>query len=132
MANEKFTKRDALNAIINGEITEDVAAWAVKELEALDKSNVKNRERAAKKAEENAPLIEEIKGLLTDELQPASYFAEATGLTPPKVSALFRKMREFDPPVVRVEKIKGKSGKVNGYAAVAASEDVAAPEEDWG
>ena len=127
---DKFTKRDALNAIINGEITEDVAAWAVKELEALDKSNAKSRERAAKKAEENAPLIEELKDLLTDELQPASYFAESTGLSPAKVSALFRKMRENGE--VRVDKVKGKSGKVNGYAAVAASEDVAAPEEDWG
>lgn len=114
---DKFTKRDALNAIINGELTEDVAAWATKELEALDKSNAKARERKAAKAKENAPLIEELKQLLTDELQPASYFAEATGLSGAKVSYLFRKMREFDPPLVHVDKVKGKSGKVNGYAA---------------
>ena len=114
---DKFTKRDALNAIINGELTEDVAAWAVKELEALDKSNAKAREKKAEKAAENAPLIEELKQLLTNEFQPASYFAEATGLSGAKVSYLFRKMREFDPPLVRVDKVKGKSGKVNGYAA---------------
>lgn len=112
---KKFTKRDALNAIINGELTEDVAAWAVKELEALDKSNAKARERKAAKAEENAPLIEELKQLLTNELQPAGYFAEATGLSSAKVSALFRKMKENGE--VRVDKVKGKSGKVNGYAA---------------
>lgn len=126
---DKFTKRDALNAIIKGELTEDVAAWAVKELEALDKSNAKARERKAAKAEENAPLIEELKQLLTNELQPASYFAEATGLSGAKVSYLFRKMRENGE--VRVDKVKGKSGKVNGYAAPTATED-AAPEEDWG
>lgn len=115
MANEKFTKRDALNVIINGEVTEDVTEWAKKELEALDKSNAKARERKAAKAEENAPLIEELKQLLTNELQPASYFAEATGLSGAKVSYLFRKMRENGE--VRVDKVKGKSGKVNGYAA---------------
>ena len=63
--------------------------------------------------EENAPLIAELKELLTTEAQPASYFAEATGLSAPKVSALFRKMDETE---VSVSKVKGKSGKVNGYA----------------
>ena len=59
--------------------------------------------------------IEELKQLLTNELQPAGYFAEATGLSSAKVSALFRKMKENGE--VRVDKVKGKSGKVNGYAA---------------
>ena len=112
---KKFTKRDALNAIINGELTEDVAAWAKSEIEKLDASNARARERKAEKAAENAPLIEELKQLLTNELQPASCFAEATGLSGAKVSYLFRKMRENGE--VRVGKVKGKSGKVNGYAA---------------
>lgn len=124
---DKFTKRDALNAILNGEVTAEVTEWARKELENLDASNARNRERAAKKRAEDAPLIEEIKGLLDDELRPASYFAEATGLSAAKVSALFRKMDESE---FRVEKIKGKSGKVNGYAAVAAPTEVES-EENW-
>lgn len=111
---EKFTKRDALNLIINEEITEDVVLWAKTELEKLDAANAKNRERAAKKKEENEPLIAQLKELLTEEAQPASAFAEATGLSTAKVSYLFRTMDEED---VAVSKIKGKSGKVNGYAA---------------
>ena len=129
MANEKFTKRDALNAIINGEVTEDVTEWAKKELEALDKSNAKARERKAAKAEENAPLIEDLKALLTDEFKPASDFAEATGLSTAKISALFRKMKETGD--VRVDKIKSKKGKVNGYAALPLLR-MQLPEEDWG
>lgn len=114
MTNEKFTKRDALNLIINEEITEDVVLWAKSELEKLDAANARNRERAAKKRAENEPLIAQIKELLTDEAQPASAFAEATGLSTAKVTALFRKMDETE---VTITKIKGKSGKVNGYAA---------------
>lgn len=114
MTNEKFTKRDALNAIINGEITEEVIEWAKKEIDNLDAANAKNRERAAKKRAENEPLIAQIKELLTNEAQPASAFAEATGLSTAKVTALFRGMNEGD---VVITKIKGKSGKVNGYAA---------------
>ena len=116
MATEKkMTKRDALNAIVNGEITDEVKDWAQSEIEKLDISNAKSRERAAKKREENAPLIEELKGLLTEDPQPASHFAEVMGLSPAKVSALFRKMGETGDVVVT--KVKGKSGKVNGYAA---------------
>ena len=129
MANEKFTKRDALTKIAEGEITDEVIEWAKSEIEKLDASNAKARERKAAKAEENAPLIEDLKALLTDEFKPASDFAEATGLSTAKISALFRKMKETGD--VRVDKIKSKKGKVNGYATPTATED-AAPEEDWG
>lgn len=115
MANEKYTKRNALNDIINNNITEDVITWAQAELKKLDDSNAKNRERAAKKREENFPLVEQLKELLTEEYQPAAYFAEATGLSSSKVTALFRNY--FTEDEVQIEKIKGKSGKVNGYAA---------------
>ena len=107
-------KREILEMIVNGEINEDIIAWAEKEIEKLDAANARNRERAEKKRAEDTPFIENLKELLEEEPQPASYFAEATGLSTSKVCALFRR---FDEGEVAVTKIKGKSGKVNGYAA---------------
>lgn len=108
-----MTKREILETITNGEVNEEIMAWAAEEIVKLDERNAKSRERAALKAKENEPLFAQIREMLTDEPQPASAFAEAMGVSTAKVSALFRKMDETE---ITVTKIKNGKSKVNGYA----------------
>ena len=67
-----MTNREMLTAIVNGEVTEEVVAKATEEIAKLDARNAARKDKPSKKALENAPIIESIKNLLTDEPMRAS------------------------------------------------------------
>ena len=55
-----ITLRDLLNAVISGDITEEIRTKAQAEIAKLDATNAKRAERAREKAKENLPIKQAI------------------------------------------------------------------------
>lgn len=107
-----MTKREMFEAIINGNINEEIIEMAKNEIVKMDERNAKRKGAPSKKAIENEPIKEKIVGVLTHEPQSASEIAEKVEISTQKCSAL---LRQIDGLEVSELKIKGK-GKVKGYA----------------
>lgn len=122
MTNEKMTKREFLNAIVNGEINEDIKTFAEEELEKLDAANAKRREQSSKKREENQPLLDRIYNeILGDEPKTASEVAEIIETSVQKASSLLRTL--VDEGKAESTEIKvPKRGKCKGYTKVETQE----------
>jgi predicted Rossmann fold nucleotide-binding protein DprA/Smf involved in DNA uptake len=108
------TKREMLNVIANGEMNEEVMAWAVAEIEKMNHANELRRNKVSKKAQENAPIVEAIVASLTDEPQTATVIGEKVGISTQKASALLRQIVEAGNATKVDVKIKGK-GTQKGY-----------------
>ena len=114
-----MTKVEAYKAVIAGEITEDVKAKFEEMLAVHEAEGEKRRNRAAEKRAEKmdgeAALVDAIVEFLGDEFVTASdiyeHFDEIG--TPQKATNLVK--RAVNDGRVVMEKVKGKSGKVNGY-----------------
>ena len=100
-----MTNREMFTEIVNGNLTDEVVVKAKEELEKLDARNAKRRETPSKKSVENAPIIEAIKGVLTDEPQTATEIAEKVEISTQKASAL---LKQIDGITVSDVKVKGK------------------------
>lgn len=107
-----MTRREMFEAIVNGNISDEVVNMALHEIEKMDERNMKRRNTASKKAKENEPIKAEILKVLTDAPMTAANVAEVVGITTQKASAL---LRQIDGLQVTEVKVKGK-GKVKGYA----------------
>lgn len=115
---KRMTKREMCNYIVNGgEITEEVKAWFVEEIEKLDKENEKARERAAKKKAENQPFIDAALEYLDgkEELVTASEILENVEIfeSVQKASSVLRGLEKEG--IVESDEVKTKKGKVKGY-----------------
>lgn len=100
-----MTLRDMFTEIVNGNLTDEVVAKATEEIAKLDARNAKRRETVSKKALENAPIIEAIKGVLTEEPQTATEIAEKVEISTQKASAL---LKQIEGLTVSDVKVKGK------------------------
>lgn len=100
-----MTNREMFVAIINGDVNEEVIAKVNEELAKLDARNAKRRDMVSKKALENAPIIEAIKNVLTDEPQTATEIAEKVEISTQKASAL---LKQIDGLTISDVKVKGK------------------------
>ena len=107
-----MTNREFFNAIVNGELTEEVIAHAQTSIEKLDARNAARKDKPSKKSLENEPIKEAIKSILTDEPMTASDVAEKVEISVQKASALLRQIEGLN---VSEVKVKGK-GKVKGYS----------------
>lgn len=108
------TKREMLNVIAAGEMNEEVMAWAKAEITKMNDANKARRNKMSKRAQENLPIIEAIKGVLTDEPQTATMIGEKVGISTQKASALLRQIVDAGHATKVEVKIKGK-GKQKGY-----------------
>lgn len=118
MTNEKMTKREFLNAIVNGEINEDIKTFAEEELEKLDAANAKRREKSSKKREENQPLLDRIYNeILGDETKTASEVAEVIETSVQKASSLLKILVDEGKAESTDVKVP-KKGKCKGYTKV--------------
>jgi len=108
------TRREMLNAVAAGMVNEEVAAWARDEIAKMDRANEVRRNKMSKKAKENLPIIEAIKGVLTDEPQTATMIGEKVGISTQKASALLRQIVDAGNATKVNVKIKGK-GTQKGY-----------------
>ena len=107
-----MTKREMFEAIVNGNVTDEVVEMARVEIEKLDARNAKRRNTPSKTAVANEPIKAKIVEVLTDEPQTASEIATKVEISVNKASAL---LRQIDGLTVTEIKVKGK-GKVKGYA----------------
>ena len=107
-----MTRREMFEAIVNGNITDEVVNMALHEIEKMDERNARRKNKPTKNALANEPIKAQILEVLTDTPMVASAVAEAVGITTQKASAL---LRQIDGLTVTEVKVKGKS-KVKGYA----------------
>lgn len=107
-----MTKREMFEAIVNGNVTEEVIAMAQNEIVKMDERNAKRKNSPSKTALANEPIKAQIKSILTDEPHTASEIANTVGISTQKASAL---LRQIDGLTITEVKVKGK-GKVKGYA----------------
>lgn len=107
-----MTRREMFEAIVNGNITDEVVTMAQNEIVKMDERNAKRKGKLSKNALANEPIKAHILEVLTDAPMVASEVAEKVGISTQKASAL---LRQIDGLVVTEVKVKGK-GKVKGYA----------------
>lgn len=86
-----MTKREFYVAISAGEMTEELQAMAVAEIEKMDAANEKRKGVQSKKAAENQPIIDRIVAeILTAEPKTATDIAAVLELSVQKTSSLCR------------------------------------------
>lgn len=107
-----MTRREMFEAIVNGNVTDEVVAMAQNELVKMDERNAKRKGRPSKNALANEPIKAHILEVLTNEPMTATEVAQRVEISTQKASAL---LRQIDGLVVTEVKVKGK-GKVKGYA----------------
>lgn len=107
-----MTRREMFEAIVNGNITDEVVNMALHEIDKMDERNARRKNKPTKNALANEPIKAQILEVLTDTPMVASAVAEAVGITTQKASAL---LRQIDGLTVTEVKVKGR-GKVKGYA----------------
>ncbi len=115
-----MTNREFLNAVIEGTVTNEMKEYAAAEIEKLDATNAKRREKmaekAVEKAAEKAPIREAIVACITDEPKTASTLIAEAGvdIKPQAIPSLLKGLVE-DGTLVKVDvKVKGK-GTQKGY-----------------
>ena len=107
-----MTRREMFEAIVNGNVTEEVVAMAQSEITKMDERNARRKNTPSKTALANEPIKAHIVEVLTDTPQSASEIAEKVEISTQKCSAL---LRQIDGLAVTEIKVKGK-GKVKAYS----------------
>ena len=125
-----MTKREFLNAIATGEMTEEVIAFANEEIEKMDAANAKRREKNAEKSAKNMEAVKAVAAVLTEEAKTASMLVEeledvikredGKTLNVQYMSSIARKAVEAGMAAQVDVKVKGK-GVQKGYVAVVAA-----------
>lgn len=118
MANTTMTSREFFNAVIEGNITDEIKDFAKSQIEKLDSKNAKRKTTDNKTQKENKAIKESLLATMEkDKVYTASEVAgmEIEGITSTqKASALLRQMVETGTLTSEEVKVKGK-GKVKGY-----------------
>lgn len=111
-----MTNRQALNAIITAEVSEELTEWATKELAKMDKENARRASKPTKAQIENGPILKAMEEILVgaDEGLLASQLGEQLGITTQKASALARQLVANEVAVATEVSVKGK-GKQKSY-----------------
>ena len=107
-----MTRREMFEAIVNGNVTEEVIEMAKNEIVKMDERNAKRASKPSKTAIANEPIKAKIVEVLSETPQSASEIAEKVEITVQKCSALLRQIEGLS---VTELKVIGK-GKVKGYA----------------
>ena len=124
---EKFTNRMALTLVANGNITEEVKAWALNEIAKLDKKNAKRKATEGEIKAENKPIAEAILKALEGGSMISSTLAMTIGQTTQKTNGVAGEMVKLGMLTKFKVKVKNK-GEQTAYELVA-TEEVADEEE---
>ena len=114
-----MTQREFLSAVSKVEsLQEELVSYALAEIEKLDKANEAKKAKPSKAQLENAPLIEKIETLLSDNCSQEFTASDLVVAIPElgsvqKASSLVRKVAESGKATT--SEIKGKKGKVKAY-----------------
>lgn len=123
----EITMRQYHEAVISGNITDDIIAKAKAEIAKLDATNTKRAEKAAEKAKENDPIKATIFAYLVENGTKTTAEVAAGISTPenevsvPKASAMLRQMVEAGQLTASDVKVP-KKGKQKAYTAVVSAE----------
>ena len=110
-----MTNREFFNAIVNGELNDEVIEKAKAENVKLDERNAKRASKPSKKSIENEPIKASIREFLGDGSHLASEIASGLDLSVSKVSALCRQMVGDGLLTVEDVKVKG-TGTQKSYS----------------
>lgn len=111
-----MTKREFLTQVIAGTITEETVEFAKAEVAKLDADLAKAAAKRAEKKAENAPLVEALQAILTDEPITASQIAEAVeGINNASKATVIAKIL-VESGVATVTEVKVKGRTVKGYS----------------
>lgn len=115
-----MTNREFLTAVSACDnCPEDVREYALAAIAKMDAANDKRKNKPSKKAEENAPIMNQIATeILTAEAKTASAVAEEVGISVQKASALLRALVAEGKAEVTEVKIP-KKGTQKAYTAIA-------------
>lgn len=85
-----MTQREFYNAIVKADVAQELKDYATAQVQTLDnKNSARNVKARAKKADENKPLVAQIKTILADgQAHTCSEISASTGANIPKVSSL--------------------------------------------
>ena len=109
-----MTKREFLEAIVNGNITEDIVSYAADSIVKLDATNAKRAEKNSEKKQATIDAATKMAAVLTDEPKTATELGEEFGVSTQRASAWMRKAVDLGLAVKQDVKVKGK-GTVKGY-----------------
>ena len=129
MAN-KFTNRMALTLIINGNLTDEVKAWAEGEIAKLDKKNAKRKAAEGEIKADNKPVAEAITKALAEGRMLSTDLAKYIGQTTQKTNGVAGEMVKLGMLVKEKIKVKGK-GELTAYS-LAPTDEVADEAEGEG
>ena len=118
---EKFTNRQALTLIANGNITEEVKAWALNEIAKLDKKNAKRKAEEGTIKAENKPIADAILKALEGGSMISSTLAMTIGQTTQKTNGVAGEMVKLGMLTKFKVKVKNK-GEQTAYELVATEE----------
>ena len=121
MAN-KFTNRQALTLIINGNLTDEVKAWAEGEIAKLDKKNAKRKAAEGEIKAENKPIAEAILSALANGSMLSADLARAIGQTTQKTNGVAGEMVKLGMLTKSKVKVKNKGEQTCYSLATEATE----------
>lgn len=113
-----MTQREFYETIVNAGISDEITEFAKAAIEKLDKANERHKALRDKKKEEDLPLIDAIKKVLTNEPKTAKEIAAEVEISTQKAAALLKAIVGEGYATITEIKIKGK-GKSNAYIVAA-------------
>ena len=112
---DKFTNRMALTLIINGNLTDEVKAWAEGEIAKLDKKNAKRKAAEGEIKADNKPVADAIVKALAEGRMLSTDLAKYIGQTTQKTNGVAGEMVKLGMLVKEKIKVKGK-GELTAYS----------------
>jgi hypothetical protein len=114
-----MTNRQALTAVVNGNLTDELKAWAEGEIAKLDKKNAKRKTAEGEIKAENKPIAEAILTALANGAMLSADLAKAIEQTTQKTNGVAGEMVKLNLLTKTKVKVKGK-GEQTQYALVTA------------
>lgn len=114
---KKMTEREFLTAIVNGNVSDEIKAYAEEGIAKLDAKNEKRKNTPTKNQEANAALKARIIELLADGAKVASEIGVALEVSTQKASALLVQLTN-EGKVAQAEIKVPKKGAVKSYSLV--------------
>ena len=114
---DKMTNRQALTLVANGNITDEVKAWAKGEIDKLDKKNAKRKAAEGEIKAENKPIAEAIVKALANGSMLSPDLAKAIGQNTQKTNGVAGEMVKLGMLTKTKVKVKGK-GELTSYSLV--------------
>ena len=112
---DKFTNRMGFTAIVNGNITDEVVAWAKAEIAKLDSKNAKRKTAEGEIKTENKPIADSIVKALEGGQMLSTDLAKYLGQSTQKTNGVAGEMVKLGILTKTKIKVKGK-GELTAYS----------------